>query len=615
MLHYIGFFWRHEDATASTAAAQMVAECRSQSRAWQTIVDEPGFALLCAGAIPPQMPILVNLGSASGAVLGDLFTRSDEPMADSPVRRTRFTAEECVRIIRSGGQDLVSHYWGSYVALLRDPSSQTRWVLRGPGTMLPCLRLTSRGVDVYFSRTDACARLSPLTFSINWRQLSRSLIGPVTSPYTGLNEVQEILPGFCEETRDQRVVRHCYWSPMDIARSAPASSFTEAARALRRTTRHCVRAWGQGSPKILHALSGGLDSSIVLGCLSSLPRASQDDITCITHFADGPDSDERVFARLAARRARCRHIERRQPADVDLRTVLHGVRFESSPGMRIPAIDRIEPDAAVEVGAQLISKGHGGDELFCRHHTHYYVADFLRERGARPQLLELALHSAMMEGVTVWSVMMRALRAAFLTREWRLARIFSLDQEGQWLLHPDVMASTLEDRTFDSPFAASPRRCPPGKLWQISLVTSRRPYYLPSAREGDPQQIFPLLSQPIIETCLRIPTYLQMAGRRDRAVARAAFVHEVPPEIIDRRWKGGAEHLAWNLLRRNLGFIRELLLDGELARQRIIDRARVEAVLSSFPSSTSSATVPVFDLVGAEAWLQPWSTNGFRRAQ
>src|SRR3546814_15687375 len=52
-------------------------------------------------------------------------------------------------------------------------------------------------------------------------------------------------------------------------------------------------------------------------------------------------------------------------------------------------------------------------------------------------------------------------------------------------------------------------------------------------------QITPLLSQPIVELCLSIPTWQWVRGGRDRAVARAAVADLLPALIAQRRTKGG----------------------------------------------------------------------------
>ena len=97
-----------------------------------------------------------------------------------------------------------------------------------------------------------------------------------------------------------------------------------------------------------------------------------------------------------------------------------------------------------------------------------------------------------------------------------------------------------------------------------------------------------------------------MENRRERAVARAAFANDLPREIIDRTDKGGAEPLAWRVLLKNRPFIRELLMDGALVRERIVDARKLDAVLSDLADSDIRATVPVFALVGAEAWHSAW---------
>lgn len=594
MLRYMSFLWDEQDEQAGLVARRLLRKFRAQNATWETSLDECGFVVLSLNA-----PVFrAARGNRSIVVLGHLFDR---------VMRVPHPLDPAIAgPLESAGRDLVRNYWGNYVAFLREPGTETRWVLRSPAGTLPCLHATYGGVDLYFSWTEACARLGVMPFSINWRYVGRSLVGPLASAETGINEITEIMPGFCEETRGDEVTLHCYWNPVSIAKEDPISDFRAAARALHDVTKSCVHAWARRTPKLLHALSGGLDSSIVLGCLQDAP--AQPEITALTYFADGPDSDERTFARCAVQWAHCQHIEqRRDDSDVDLRHALCGARLERSTGLRIPAVDRIEPECAASVGAQAIYKGHGGDELFCRHHTQYYVADALRGAGLSAGTLGLLLHSAVTEGESIWTILAGAIRNAFVPRRWDLASIFEHDQEGQSLLQPEVWREARADGAWELPFARSTRECPPGKLWQISLATGWRPYYLPFTEERDPPVIAPLLSQPVIETCLRIPTYLQMAHRMERAVARAAFTAEVPRAILERRWKGGAEPLAWRLFRRNLAFIRELLLDGRLVRERIVDRRRLEAALSLSPDSPLSATVPVFELVGMEAWLNAWS--------
>jgi asparagine synthase (glutamine-hydrolysing) len=175
------------------------------------------------------------------------------------------------------------------------------------------------------------------------------------------------------------------------------------------------------------------------------------------------------------------------------------------------------------------------------------------------------------------------------------------------LLHPDVLRD-LEKSEPPSLYALNDQALSRGRQWQINLLCARRTIPGPFARIDDPPQIAPLLSQPIIELCVRIPTWFQMEDRRDRALSRAALEHDLPPEIHARRDKGEAEDFAFAIVQQNFEFLREALLDGVIATSGLIDRARLAAVLSPRPSAEAVTSVPLFDLLGAEIWARAWQS-------
>lgn len=605
MLRYIGFLWDVSNAMAQESAVRMLTSCRASSSKWRTAFTAAGCVVLTCADNELESPHLLRNGR--GVVLGHLF-RASHPLS----RCTEIEHEESDQIAGSGGRALIQKFYGNYVAFLCGAAANTHLVIRAPCSTLPCLHTRIQDVDLYFSSMETCAQLFPASFSVDLQHLVRTLMGPLLTDRTGLNEVREIFPGFCEELRGTHRSCHCYWDPVEIATSNPIESFPLAVTHLRDAIQSATHGWASRMRRILHALSGGLDSSIVLSCLYTAPALPA--VTCLTHFAEGAEGDERPYARAVARQFDYPHLELERSAHVDLRGALHGLRLESNPGMRVRDIERIEADVARELNAVALTKGLGGDELFCRHHSYLYTADLLRDRGISFEVLDLLAHSAIFEGETLWTILWRVMKGAWLPQRWSLGAIFRAEQQDESLLNRDILAAIESADDFGSPYARSTRRCGPGKLWQIDHATARRPYASVWWREGDPQAISPLLMQGVVETCLRIPTYFAVLNRGERAVARAAFADALPAEVIARRTKGGSEELAWRTLRANLPFIRELLLDGELARQRIVNRALLEAVLADEHQSGVHSTVPLFDLVGAEAFLQPWMGRGIRIA-
>ena len=174
------------------------------------------------------------------------------------------------------------------------------------------------------------------------------------------------------------------------------------------------------------------------------------------------------------------------------------------------------------------------------------------------------------------------------------------------LLVPEVIAQARRSAGFLHPLLRHPRGAPSGKLWHAHQISQPFDFYDPLGREGDAERIAPLCSQPLMELCLRIPTYVLTHGGWDRAVARRAFYADLPPEIRNRRHKGGIEEHLRLTLEHNRGFLRELLLDGALVREGIVDRQRLAEVLSGTATRIASGSGELLEYAGIEAWLSRW---------
>lgn len=181
------------------------------------------------------------------------------------------------------------------------------------------------------------------------------------------------------------------------------------------------------------------------------------------------------------------------------------------------------------------------------------------------------------------------------------------------LLVPEVIAQARRSAQFLHPLLRHPRGTPSGKLWHAHQVTQPFDFYDPLGHEGEAERITPLLSQPLMELCLRIPIYVLTHGGWDRAVARRAFYEDLPPEIRNRRHKGGIEEHLRLTLEHNRGFLRELLLDGALVREGVIDRPRLEEVLSGRATRIATGSGELLEYAGVEAWLGRWG-GSVRRA-
>jgi asparagine synthase (glutamine-hydrolysing) len=116
------------------------------------------------------------------------------------------------------------------------------------------------------------------------------------------------------------------------------------------------------------------------------------------------------------------------------------------------------------------------------------------------------------------------------------------------------------------------------------------------------------------ELCLQIPIYTLLRGGIDRALERAAFRDCVPSFIVQRENKGTIAAGFMSKIRESLPFIRDLLLEGVLAQQGIIERSSLVPYLASNRPMTLRVLWPFLSCIAAEVWARKWAAAGWRLA-
>jgi asparagine synthase (glutamine-hydrolysing) len=142
---------------------------------------------------------------------------------------------------------------------------------------------------------------------------------------------------------------------------------------------------------------------------------------------------------------------------------------------------------------------------------------------------------------------------------------------------------------------------------QIRFLAEVANRHRPIARLERAPQHHPLLSQPLMEVCLQIPTYLLLQGGRERALAREAFANQVPPQILRRYDKGSTVAHATEMLRRSDPFLRELLLGGILAENNVIDRKELEPFILQGQPYREEQLLPLLACIAAEVFVRQYA--------
>ena len=624
MFRYMALSWNAQSSRDATALQAVQHALRTHLPTWRTVFVQRGLVVYCP-EIRRETGELYALDHDAGVLLGTVFERVPATSEDDVMRRAKLGPEESANIISTGGRRLVDFYWGCYVAFLYAAASETTYVLRGPMSDLPCLSTTYHGVTIYFSRMEDAIQLKLLRFSINWPYV-RAYVAfkdPRTRE-TALNEVTTILVGECVERTESRVAKHFYWHPCEVSRSGLIDDPVAAQRLLRLTARLCTDAWASLHEAVLHRLSGGLDSSIVLSCLRG--AASSPRVTCLNLYSRTPLGDERRFAQAMAQLTSCELVERERRSDLSLQ-VLRDIRMTSRPMRDFTAYESHGPEVqlARERGATAIFCGELGDAVFEQATAKMAAADFLWRKGFRPALLRVASNVAQYGNVSVLKVLHQA-----ITSRWTAApghfwsdNLYGLSTgldanrlttPGELMTEEAFEEAKRTIERFVHPWLWFVDGIPASKLWLVSFLTPDACSDGPFLGLGDPPIIAPLSSQPLVELALRIPTYLSVDKGWDRAVARKAFAEDLPSEIATRTTKGSPALWLRELVRNNRSFLRDFLIDGALVDQRILDRKKLEMALIEAPTKSVSSDAVIVRLLYTEAWVRGWTREESRVA-
>ncbi len=595
MFRYFGFSWSPEHAAQAAFARRLDDSIRNAS-GWRPALSGSGLRVYTCGSqegVNGVYPLPLDRGVA----LGRLFRRRDDPSESADLE---LSPGEGARILHTDGQALVDGYWGRYMAVLRSDQRGT-CLLRSPGGALPCFLRHVEGVAIFFSWLEDLLALTPDSTApaVNWEAIAAlTLLGHLGGARTALEGVSQVLPGQLVPLADGVLRPVTLWSAVDVARTPVEWEPEIAAAELRRMVVRCVGAWSSCYDQILLRLSGGFDSAVLLGSLCAKSAAAR--TTCLNYFSAGSDSDERGFARLAAQRGSVELIERERDATFRLDDIL-GVSAMPVPVSYIGCMDagRMDAEVAAAHRAQAMFTGGGGDQVFFQRRCTWPAADYLSIHGFGRDFVGVCLDAARLANVSLWHSIRRALAdqgrrdvpGEGIGRLFTLSRRDALDglQDVDRYIHPDL------------PAAAG---LPMGKFHHVQDLIDPPGYYDPYLTTRAPELVHPLISQPLVELCLALPTWLLSHGGRSRALARRAFANDMPREIASRQSKGGMdEHLA-TILHRNLAWARELMLDGRLVQSGLLDRSKLEAALAGRASGLGTHTNEIHLHIAIEVWLQ-----------
>jgi len=420
------------------------------------------------------------------------------------------------------------------------------------------------------------------------------------SIFRGINKLP---PGHLLEWHDGRVRLHQYWE------IAATESFDgtegEAADELRRVLADAVRSHLISDVPLGAFLSGGLDSSVVVGLMA---EASSRPVRTFSIGFDEPKYDELEHARLVARHFGTDHHEdvvRPNALEVLDRVIDH---FDEPFGDS-SAIPTWYVSQIARRHVTVVLSGDGGDELFggyTRYHPHPRVARFD----------QLPIPGRRRMAAAVWPLLPHGARGKNFLRHvaqrWQdryleEVGLFRAD-EREALLAPDARRAidvSPEDgmRERMRRFAALP---PQSQMMRLDFET-----YLPQdcltkvdrmTMAHSIESRVPLLDNHVIDFVASLPLSMKIRNGRGKQILRRVAETLVPRQILERRKQGfGVPVGVW--FRGQLrGFCSDVLLSPRTRQRGLFDSRFVARLLDEHVSGRRDHELRLWQLVVFELW-------------
>jgi len=528
--------------------------------------------------------------------------------------RSRSDTETIVHLYEERGADGVEDLDGMFALAIWDERRQRLTLARDRAGKKPLFYYRSNRLLAFASEMKAFFAHPGVDMEIDAEAVPSYFIhGYVSGPSTFYRNVRQLEPGSVMTVEaDGRVACRKYWQiaypPASEVRPVP---YGEAVAAVREQTTRAVERRLVSDVPLGAFLSGGIDSTIVVGLMSRLmPERVK---TFSIGFEGDPAYDETAYARMAAERFNTEHTEFRVTPDalglIDTLIWHHDGPFGDSSALPMYQVSKL---ARAQV--TVVLTGDGGDEVF---------AGYRRFRAA-------------LESERVPRLAARAAGAV-------LARIPAPGHERHWLADTQrffsAAAASFDERMtmwnaifFDNltdllrpefsrtippvdplRYLAAGRSQTAGRSLLSRLLHANFTSYLADdllvkidrcTMASSLEARSPFLDRRLVEYVAALPDRFKLDGRRAKAVLRDAFADLLPP-AIDRRRKMGFGVPLGRWFRGELrGYVHDLLLAPAARYRSMLSGAYVERLVAAHLAGEANLGPQLWSLICFERWLQ-----------
>ena len=531
--------------------------------------------------------------------------------------RTASDTEVLLAAYARWGTDCLSRLDGMFAFALWDAPRRRLFCARDRFGKKPFFYAQTRDLFLFASELHALARVPSLCLTLSPDALPRFMAYDyVPTPETPYAEARSLPPAHALLLEGGEPRTACYWD-LPMPDETDRRSEDELCERLRALMYKAVERRMISDVPLGVFLSGGIDSSIVAGCMA---RQSSRPIETFSIGFREASYDESRFARIVAEKFGTTHHEQILAAG-DCADILPDIISR----MDVPLAD---PSAAPTWLLARLTRRHvtvalggdGADELWAGYE--HYIGFDLSERynrlpvwlrhGVIEPLCRLLPTSAgyINPRLAVQTFLHGARSPAWQRIQIMLASLMP-DLQARILAHPDpgllrpeqLFAPTLRHYSHwpepASPLARAFYVYVHGFMLDDILVKVDRCSMLHSLEVRAP-----FLDTALAEFTARLPVRTRLHGFRRKYLLKKAFADLLPQEILRRGKRGFQIPVAAWLRGRLRPLMEDMLSAGRLQRQGIFNPRAVQTLMRRHLSGEADLRRPLWNLLVWQLWLQ-----------
>jgi asparagine synthase (glutamine-hydrolysing) len=527
---------------------------------------------------------------------------------------TNTDTEVVVHAYEEYGEDCVERFNGMFAFAIWDSKNKKFFLARDRIGKKPLYYTLVDGKFLFASEMKALLQYEELKREVDFEALNNYLTFLyILAPRSILKNIKKLPAAHTLTFKDGAIETKEYWDLRFEEKRSDKASIKKEIYAL---LEDAVRKRLISDVPLGAFLSGGLDSSIVVGLMS---RIMDEPVKTFSIGFEEKCFDETKYARIVAEHFGTDHHEYIvKPDAIDILPKL--VWYYDEPFADASAIPMYYITKIAKEKVTVVLTGDGGDESFAGYYRYrdYYLGKRYNviPKGIRKILPKLVNTIPITKG-----------RYNFVGYAKTFVNSFELPMEEKYLEYQSAFNNKMKESLYSydfkreiinnnlfKPFLAKCRSCSTlSQMQYVDIKTSLPEDMLVKvdrmASANAIETRAPLLDYPLMEFAATLNPNLKLKGLNGKYILKQSVNELLPREIIKRKKAGFAVPIRDWFRSELKDLVNQVLLDRETLKRNYFDDNYIKKILDSHQKGTNDFSYHIWALLNLELWHRMFIDN------